>query len=139
MAASFCSTSACTSRASRQCSASFTPRAEPIRAAQCSPTWPIIRRRRVAQKLARHFVADEPPPLLVAKLAKAFMDSDGNLKAVAKALVTADEAWTPARTKLKRPSEWIVSTLRLTAAPWNATAGPWNIGRVLGVQAGLGE
>jgi len=88
----------------------------------------------VAQKLARHFVADEPPPPLVAKLAKAFMDSDGNLKAVAKALVTADEAWTPARTKLKRPSEWIVSMLRLTSAPWN-TKSPWDIGRVLAVQA----
>ena len=92
----------------------------------------------VAQKLARHFVADEPPPPLVAKLAKAFMDSDGNLKAVAKALVTADEAWTPVRTKLKRPSEWIVSMLRLTNASLNAGA-PWNIGRVLAVQATLGE
>jgi uncharacterized protein (DUF1800 family) len=92
----------------------------------------------VAQKLARHFVADEPPPPLVAKLSKAFMDSDGNLKAVAKALVTADEAWTPARTKLKRPSEWIVSMLRLTNASLNPGA-PWNIGRLLAVQATLGE
>jgi uncharacterized protein (DUF1800 family) len=92
----------------------------------------------VAQKLARHFVADEPPPPLVAKLAKAFMDSDGNLKAVAKALVTADEAWTPARTKLKRPSEWIISMLRLTNASLN-TGAPWNVGRVLAVQATLGE
>jgi uncharacterized protein (DUF1800 family) len=66
------------------------------------------------------------------------MDSDGNLKAVAKALVTADEAWTPARTKLKRPSEWLVSMLRLTSASLNAGA-PWNIGRVLAVQATLGE
>jgi uncharacterized protein (DUF1800 family) len=93
----------------------------------------------IAQKLARHFVADTPPPPLVAKLAKVFMDSDGNLKTVAKALVNADEAWTPARTKLKRPSEWIVSTLRLTGAPMNASGEPWNMGRVLGVQAGLGE
>jgi uncharacterized protein (DUF1800 family) len=94
----------------------------------------------IAQKLACHFVADTPPPSLVAKLAKAFMDSDGNLKTVAKALVNADEAWTPARTKLKRPSEWIVSTLRLTNVPWSANANaPWNIGRVLGVQAALGE
>jgi uncharacterized protein (DUF1800 family) len=92
----------------------------------------------VAQKLARHFVADEPPPPLVAKLAKAFMDSDGNLKAVAKALVTADEAWTPARTKLKRPSEWIASMLRLANTSLN-TGAPWNIGRVLAVQATLGE
>jgi uncharacterized protein (DUF1800 family) len=92
----------------------------------------------IAQKLARHFVADEPPPPLVAKVTKAFKDSDGDLKAVAKTLVTADEAWTPARTKLKRPSEWIVSMSRLTNASLNAGA-PWNIGRALGVQAALGE
>ena len=49
----------------------------------------------IAQKLARHFVADEPPPSLVAKLAKTFSDTDGNLKDVAKTLVTADESWTP--------------------------------------------
>jgi uncharacterized protein (DUF1800 family) len=66
------------------------------------------------------------------------MDSDGNLKAVAKALVTADEAWAPVRTKLKRPSEWIVSMLRLTNASLNPGA-PWSIGRLLAVQATLGE
>jgi uncharacterized protein (DUF1800 family) len=93
----------------------------------------------IAQKLACHFVADAPPPALVTKLAKAFMESDGNLKTVAKTLVNADEAWTPARIKLKRPSEWIVSTLRLASELWNTSAGPWNIGRVLGVQAALGE
>jgi uncharacterized protein (DUF1800 family) len=93
----------------------------------------------IAQKLACHFVADTPPPALVAKLAKSFMDSDGNLKAVARTLVTADEAWVPARTKLKRPSEWIVGALRLSGMPWNPNGPPWNIGRVLGVQASLGE
>ena len=66
------------------------------------------------------------------------MYSNGNLKAVAKALVTADEAWTPARTKLKRPSEWIVSMLRLANVSLNAGA-PWTIGRVLAVQATLGK
>jgi uncharacterized protein (DUF1800 family) len=92
----------------------------------------------IAQKLACHFVADTPPPPLVAKLAKSFMDSDGNLKTVAKTLVTADEAWVPARTKLKRPSEWIVGVLRLTGGRWNANS-PFNIGRVLSLQATLGE
>jgi uncharacterized protein (DUF1800 family) len=86
----------------------------------------------IALKLARHFTADDPPPALVAKLARAFADSDGNLKEVAKALVTADEAWTPQRTKLKRPSEWIVAALRLTGAPLA-------IGRAIGAQAALGE
>ena len=36
--------------------------------------------RHIAHKLARHFVADVPPPPLVDKLAKSFTDSDGNLK-----------------------------------------------------------
>jgi uncharacterized protein (DUF1800 family) len=88
----------------------------------------------VALKLARHFVADEPPPSLVAKLAKTFSDSDGNLKDVAKTLVTAEEAWTPQRTKLKPPAEWTIAMLRLMAAP---QAIP--VGRILGMQATLGE
>ena len=88
----------------------------------------------IALKLARHFVADEPPPTLVVKLAKTFGDSDGNLKELAKTLVTADESWTPARTKLKSPAEWTIGMLRLTAAP---QAIP--VGRILGAQATLGE
>jgi uncharacterized protein (DUF1800 family) len=90
----------------------------------------------IALKLARHFVADEPPPSLVAKLEKTFKDSDGDLKAVAKSLVTADESWTPQRQKLKAPAQWVVAMLRLVgtqAVPPNA------IGRVLGAQALLGE
>jgi len=86
----------------------------------------------IAQKLARHFVADEPPPALVAKLEKNFKDSDGDLKEVAKALVTAEESWMPQRTKLKRPSEWMMSALRLTGAQWV-------VGRVMSGQALLGE
>jgi uncharacterized protein (DUF1800 family) len=86
----------------------------------------------IARKLARHFVADEPPPSLVAKLETTFKDSQGDLKELAKTLVTAEEYWTPERTKLRRPSEWIVAMLRLTGAPWN-------IARVLAGQALLGE
>ena len=53
--------------------------------------------KHVAAKLARHFVADDPPPPLVERLAKRFLDTEGDLKEVAKALVTAPEAWEPAR------------------------------------------
>ena len=70
--------------------------------------------KHVAHKLARHFVADEPPPALVERLAKRFLDTDGDLKEVAKALVAAPEAWAAPRGKLKRPSEWIVAALRAT-------------------------
>src|SRR5215475_14272216 len=66
----------------------------------------------VATKLARHFVADEPPPALVERLSKRFLATQGDLKAVSKELVTAPEAWEAPRAKLKRPGEWIVGTLR---------------------------
>jgi uncharacterized protein (DUF1800 family) len=68
----------------------------------------------IATKLARHFVADEPPPELIERLANVFRDTDGNLKETAKALVSADEAWAPGQSKLKRPCEWVVSMVRAT-------------------------
>jgi uncharacterized protein (DUF1800 family) len=70
--------------------------------------------RHVATKLARHFIADEPPPTLVDRLASRFLDTDGDLKGVARALVAAPEAWAPEQAKIKRPAEWIVATLRAT-------------------------
>ena len=42
----------------------------------------------LARKLARHFVADVPPPDLVEGLAKRFIETQGDLKELAKALVT---------------------------------------------------
>src|SRR5213080_771491 len=47
----------------------------------------------IANKFARHFVADDPPPALVARLADVFVKSDGDLKALATALLDSDEAW----------------------------------------------
>jgi uncharacterized protein (DUF1800 family) len=66
----------------------------------------------VAAKLARHFLADAPPPELVKRLERVFLDSGGDLKQVAAALVTSPLAWAAPRTKLKRPSEWVVSMVR---------------------------
>jgi len=88
--------------------------------------------RHVAVKLTRHFIADEPPPAVVERLAERFADTDGNLKEVAKALVTAPEAWAPEQSKIKRPGEWIAAALR-------ATGEPGDIRRVLQAQTLLGE
>src|SRR5436190_756742 len=63
----------------------------------------------IADKLVRHFVADDPPPVLIERLSRRFLDTDGNLKELAVALVTAPEAWNPVRSKLKRPGEWIAA------------------------------
>jgi len=72
--------------------------------------------RHVAVKLARHFVADEPPPALVERLAHAFGASDGDLAAVYAALVGWDGAWAPAPQKFKTPAEFVYSALRAVAA-----------------------
>ncbi|MBR0782290.1 DUF1800 domain-containing protein [Bradyrhizobium iriomotense] len=68
----------------------------------------------VATKLARHFVADEPPPVLIEQMAKTFRDTEGDLKQVAIAMVSSDEAWRGPPSKLKRPSEWVVGVVRAT-------------------------
>ena len=68
----------------------------------------------IATKLARHFIADEPPPGLVLRLAKTFLDTGGDLKAVTRALIDADESWTTPLSKMRSPWEFQIATLRLT-------------------------
>jgi uncharacterized protein (DUF1800 family) len=72
--------------------------------------------RFIATKLARHFVADEPPQALVDRLARSFFDSGGHLPTVYAELVRAPEAWQPQAAKLKTPEEFVVSTARLLRA-----------------------
>jgi uncharacterized protein (DUF1800 family) len=68
--------------------------------------------RFIATKLARHFVADEPPTTLVERLARTFRSSEGHLPALYRELVQAPEAWQPQPAKLKTPEEFVVSTAR---------------------------
>src|SRR5258707_272218 len=68
--------------------------------------------KHIAVKLARHFIADDPPPALVETLTRTFLETDGDLWKVSKALVTAPEAMAPERAKIKRPGEWVMSYLR---------------------------
>ena len=69
--------------------------------------------RFVSTKLARHFVADEPPAALVDRLVAAWQRSDGDLPTIYRALVTAPEAWDARPVKLKTPAEFAVSTARV--------------------------
>jgi uncharacterized protein (DUF1800 family) len=89
--------------------------------------------KHVAAKLARHFVADEPPPALVERLAKRFLATQGDLKEIAKTLMTAPEAWEAPRAKLKRPGEWVVGMLRAAGIT------PPDIGPVMQAHNLLGE
>jgi uncharacterized protein (DUF1800 family) len=68
--------------------------------------------RHIARKLARHFVADNPPESLVAKLENTFRATNGDLNSVALALIDADEAWTAPLTKIRTPEEFLLAALR---------------------------
>ena len=72
--------------------------------------------RFVATKLARHFVADEPPPALVDRLATVYLKSDGQLGEVCRELIHHDASWSAEPAKLKTPEEFVVSTARLLAS-----------------------
>ncbi len=69
--------------------------------------------RFVSTKLARHFVADDPPLSLVARLEASFRSSGGDLAQLHRTLVLSPEAWAPQPAKLKTPEEFVVSTVRL--------------------------
>ena len=69
----------------------------------------------IATKFVRHFVADDPPPSLVARLQGVFTSTDGDLKAMTLALVESDEAWAAPLTKIRTPYEFLVATGRLLA------------------------
>jgi uncharacterized protein (DUF1800 family) len=76
--------------------------------------------RHVATKLARHFAGDDPPPALVDRLAKRFLDTGGDLGQVARALVEANEPWADVAPKLRTPFELQVAAYRalgITPAP----------------------
>jgi uncharacterized protein (DUF1800 family) len=87
----------------------------------------------IAGKFARHFVADDPPPALVGRLADVFVRTDGDLKALALALVDADDAWKAPLAKMRSPYEFLVASGRLLAQI------PTDPGRYLGALNALGQ
>ncbi|NIP59150.1 MAG: DUF1800 family protein [Gemmatimonadetes bacterium] len=70
----------------------------------------------LATKLARHFVADDPPRSAVDRLAAAYRESGGDLGRVAHALADLEEAWDPDHRKLRTPQDWTVAALRALRA-----------------------
>ena len=68
--------------------------------------------RHIARKFAQHFVADEPPQMLVDRLARTFEKTGGDLKAMAVTLLDSDEAWSGERTKVRSPQEFLMAAVR---------------------------
>ncbi|MEC5406115.1 DUF1800 domain-containing protein [Paraburkholderia sp. MPAMCS5] len=66
----------------------------------------------IGTKLARHFIADNPPPAVSERLASAFERSGGDLPTVYRALLDSPQAWSPVAVKFKTPWEWAISSMR---------------------------
>ncbi|MEZ0225275.1 MAG: DUF1800 family protein [Alphaproteobacteria bacterium] len=68
----------------------------------------------IAAKLARHFIADDPPNSAVQKLEAAFRDGDGALLPLYHTLIALEEPWKAPLPKLKTPDDVVLSVLRAT-------------------------
>lgn len=78
----------------------------------------------IATKLARHFIADDPPGKAVERIAQAYLSSGGDLPTVYRALVDCPEGWVEPLAKYKTPNDYIVSTFRGLQIPVDAGRSP---------------
>lgn len=71
--------------------------------------------RFVSARLAQFFVADEPPPALVARMAERWQRSDGRIADVLRTMIASPEFEASLGRKFKDPMHYVVSALRLGA------------------------
>ena len=67
----------------------------------------------ISRKLAAYFVADNPPPALINKMARTFQRTDGDIAQVMRVIFQSPELLTGAGKKFKDPAQFIVSSVRL--------------------------
>ncbi|HSC17141.1 MAG TPA: DUF1800 domain-containing protein [Gammaproteobacteria bacterium] len=67
----------------------------------------------LATKLARHFVADDPPAKLVERLSDAYLRNEGDLTSVYRVLIESAECWREPLAKFKTPHDFAISAYRL--------------------------
>jgi uncharacterized protein (DUF1800 family) len=66
----------------------------------------------ISRQLASYFVADNPPPRLVDKMAQTFQSSDGDIAAVLRTMFLAPEFNAALGGKFKDPMRYVVSAVR---------------------------
>ena len=86
----------------------------------------------IAFELAQYFVADEPPPALVTRLAARFLETDGNIKEVLRTLFASNEFRNSKGAKYKTPYQFVISAVRA------AGASPGKVRPLLGAMDQLG-
>ncbi|GLQ88753.1 DUF1800 domain-containing protein [Dyella flagellata] len=67
----------------------------------------------ISRKLAQYFIADNPSPALVAKMAHTFQRSDGDIAQVLRVMFQSPELLSGAGKKFKDPAQFVVSSVRL--------------------------
>ena len=74
--------------------------------------------RFISKELAQRFVSDDPPPALVDRMAKTFLSTGGDIRAVMAAMLSSNEFFSDGayHAKVKTPFEMMVSALRATGA-----------------------
>ncbi len=72
----------------------------------------------ISLKLAERFVSDDPPPVLVERMAKTFEKKKGDIREVLTTLFHSPEFWAVGayRAKVKTPLEFVASAVRATGA-----------------------
>jgi uncharacterized protein (DUF1800 family) len=75
--------------------------------------------RHVSYQIAQYFVADQPPPALVDRMAERWLATQGDIRAVLKTLFDSPEFRSPANfnAKFKTPYQYVVSAARATGVP----------------------
>ncbi|GLQ97313.1 hypothetical protein GCM10007863_17330 [Dyella mobilis] len=67
----------------------------------------------ISRKLAEYFVSDNPPPALVAKMARTFHHSDGDIAQVMRVMFESKDLLADSGKKFKDPTQFVVSSVRL--------------------------
>jgi uncharacterized protein (DUF1800 family) len=69
--------------------------------------------RFVSRKLAMYFVADDPPAALVERMTRVFVQTDGNIAAILRAMFASPEFAQSLGGKFKDPLHYVVSAVRV--------------------------
>ena len=90
--------------------------------------------RHLSYKLAQYFVQDNPPPALVDRMARSYLETKGDIRSVLRTLFASAEFMAPAAigAKFKTPYQFVISAARASAAPVE------NIAPLLGAMNQLG-
>ena len=72
----------------------------------------------ISRELAQRFVADNPPPALVDRMAQTFLTKKGDIREVLRTMLASKEFWSEGayRAKVKTPFEMVVSAARALGA-----------------------